>query len=87
MEANLDFEPAKYFEQVGCPIFLALGQHDEVVDSEESCSIFEGLFSGKTTATARIYPNANHQLQDGVDENANWNPTTLDEIADWILTR
>lgn len=85
MEAHLDFEPVKYFERVECPMFLAFGQSDEIVDVEESRLIFEGLSSNSNDSTLRIYANMNHRLQEGDDESAIWCPVMLDEITGWIL--
>lgn len=93
---QIDFDPAKAWEQVHCPVLALLGQLDANVPSKMSAAIMErGLEKGgNKDYTIRVLPKANHGLfeaETGYSAESprltRYVPGYMDGITDWLLKR
>jgi len=93
---QIDFDPAKTWEQVQCPVLVLLGELDASAPSKVSAPLIErGLAKGgNKDHTIKILPKANHGLFEAeTGYNTEWPllrryvPGYMDGITDWLLKR
>lgn len=93
---QIDFDPAKTWEQVHCPVLVLLGELDANAPSKVSAAIFErGLKKGgNRDYSVRVLPKANHGLFEAeTGYSVEWPrlkryvPGYMDGITDWLLKR
>jgi uncharacterized protein len=93
---QIDFDPAKIWEQVQCPVLVLLGELDANVPSKASAAIMErGLKSGgNRDYSVRLLSRANHGLFEAeTGYSPEWPllkryvPGYMDGITDWLRKR
>lgn len=96
LKRQIDFDPAKTWEQVRCPVLILLGELDANVPSKVSAPIMErGLkIAGNRDYTIRILPKGNHGLLEAeTGYTTEWPllkryvPGYMDGITDWLRRR
>ncbi|MGQ0760819.1 MAG: alpha/beta hydrolase family protein [Acidobacteriota bacterium] len=94
--SQIDFDPAKTWEQVHCPVLVLLGELDANVPSKASAAIMErGLKSGgNRDYSVRVLSKANHGLFEAeTGYSPEWPllkryvPGYMDGITDWLRKR
>lgn len=93
---QLDFDPAKTWEQVHCPVLILLGQLDANVPAKVSAEMMERWLAkgGNKDHTIRVLPKANHGLFESETgysaESARvkrYVPGYMEGITDWLQKR
>ncbi len=76
-----DLDPARYFERLRVPVWIAFGERDERLPAAESAARIRAALerAGNTAATLRTYPGANHALLPA--------PEFERELTEWIRAR
>lgn len=96
LRRQIDFDPAKIWEQVHCPVLVLLGEHDANVPSKASAALIErGLKNaGNPDFTVRILSTGNHGLFESKTRyNTEWPrlrryvPGYMNGITDWLRKR